>query len=159
MLSNYLRAAVNGGIIEDKSQGTNYKRFSREALWNNVYKYNLDVYGTLTYFLLLQMDIMMSKEAKTVPVLKNLAQSCGKFCDKYLFGTKYAAERFNMNEIYEDIGQINAILSDALEQGPIVIKVKKSVKRTLKKAVKGTAKRLRLRPNPNRGSKRRRRKR
>ena len=139
MLSNYLRAAINASIITEAYKGMTYKRYSREALWNNVYKYNLDVYGTLTYFLLLQMNIMLSKHAKTVPVLKNLAQECGKFCDKFLFDTKYAAERFNMNEIYEDIGKIDAILSDALERGPTVIKVKKSVKWTLKKVAEKAA--------------------
>lgn len=81
----------------------NFKRdpyFNASLYWEKVYRYNLDVWGFLTTFL-----VILAESRSTDP---DVADQYEKITERFLFNVDYATKPFPVNDIVMTINEISA---------------------------------------------------
>ena len=89
-----------------KAGGSSYL-FDVEKYWLKAYRYNLDVWGFLTSFL-----VIASEAAENY---SRITDEYMKIIDEYLYNPKYATERIPIDEVCESLTKMNDKIREAVD--------------------------------------------
>jgi len=136
--SEYVLEAITTTLRVTKNNSTNHDeiRFAVQPYWENIYKYNLDVWGFLTTFLILASYANKNGHTKIARLyLKRIVK-------KYLYNQKYGGQKIPVNAICNELRNLSKELEPNYKKNArLTVKSRINKKRVSKKTRHNRAKR------------------
>lgn len=130
--SEYVLQAIEATFEAMKNKSTNdgEMRFSRQPYWDSVYKYNLDVWGFLTTFLVLASYANRNGHTKIAKLYME------RIVKKYLYNPTYGGQRIPIDEVCNQLRSLSKELDSGYRHSRKTIKSRITKSRAAKKTLR-----------------------